>query len=101
LGKVIEDLNKIKSITVGFDALNKKDMKLFPIVVRTFCQTVVFTTKLYTGETSDLQCGALKEVTNMPYKTKLLLGVQITRTPVLVVAKNLIKIMRGENLELN
>jgi hypothetical protein len=27
--------------------------------------------------------------------------VQITRTPVLVVAKNLIKIMRGENLELN
>jgi uncharacterized protein YunC (DUF1805 family) len=43
----------------------------------------------------------LKEVANLPYKTKLLLSVQITRTPVLVVAKDLAKIMCGEKLKLN
>jgi hypothetical protein len=41
-----------------------------------------------------------KEVTNLPYKTKLLLCVQITQTPILVVAKDE-KIMCGENLKLN
>jgi hypothetical protein len=53
------------------------------------------------GETFDLQCAMLKEVTNLPYKIELELCVQITRTPVLVVSKDLAKIMCGENLKLN
>jgi hypothetical protein len=46
LGEVIEDLNKIKSITLSLDALNKKDIKLFPIVVQYILPNVVFKTKL-------------------------------------------------------
>jgi hypothetical protein len=45
-GKVKEDLNKTKSIPVSLDASNKKDIKLFPIVVRYFLEIVVFKTKL-------------------------------------------------------
>jgi hypothetical protein len=101
LGEVIEDLNKTKSATVSLDASNKKDIKLFPIVVQYFLPNCGYQDKIIgfislPGETSNLQCAMLKEVTNLPYKPKLLLCVQITQMPVLVVAKHLAKIMCGE-----
>jgi hypothetical protein len=46
LGEVIEDLNKTKNIPANLDASDKKDIKLFPIVVRYFLPNVVFKTKL-------------------------------------------------------
>jgi hypothetical protein len=39
LGGVIKDLNETKSITISLDASNKKDIKLFPVVVRYFLPT--------------------------------------------------------------
>jgi hypothetical protein len=46
LGKVIEDLNKTKSITVSLYASNKKAPNIFRLLYGTFCQIVVFKTKL-------------------------------------------------------
>jgi hypothetical protein len=65
LGEVIEDLNKIKSITVSLDASNKKEIRLFPIVVQYFLTNCGVQNKIIdfislSGETSDLQCAILK-----------------------------------------
>jgi hypothetical protein len=69
LGEVIEDLNKTKSITVSLDASNKKDIKLFPIVVWYILPNYGVQDKItdfisIPGETSDLQCAMLKEVSD-------------------------------------
>jgi hypothetical protein len=91
LGEVIEEFNKTESITVSLDASDIKDIRLFPIVVRNFLTN----------------CGDQDKITDfvslpfLPYKTKLLLCVQITRTPIFVAANVLAKIMCGENLKLN
>lgn len=67
LAKVREDLVKAQSITVSVDASNKKDIKLFPVVVRYFLPHCGIQDKIIDfiplpGETSDLQCAMLKEV---------------------------------------
>jgi hypothetical protein len=69
LGEVTEDLNKMKSITVNSDASNKKDIKLFPIVVRYFLPNCGVQDKIIDfislpGETCDLQCAMLNEVSD-------------------------------------
>jgi hypothetical protein len=65
----MEDLNKTKSITISLDASNKKDIKLFPIVVRYFLpnwgvQDKIIDIISLPGETSYLQCAMLKEVSD-------------------------------------
>jgi hypothetical protein len=69
LGEVIEDLNKTKSITVSLDATNKKDIKLFPIVVRYVLSNCGVQDKItdfisLPGEICGLQCAILKEVSD-------------------------------------
>jgi hypothetical protein len=69
LGEVIEDLNKTKSITASLDASHKKDIKLFPIFVQYFLpnygvQDNILDFISLRGETSDLQCAMLKEVSD-------------------------------------
>ena len=64
--KVIEDLHKSKGVTLSLDASNKKDIKLFPIVVRYFLPNRGIVDKItdfiaLPGETSDLQCDMLKK----------------------------------------
>jgi hypothetical protein len=68
-GEVIEDLNKTKSITVSLDGSNKKDIKLFPIVVWYFLrncgvQDIIIDLISLPGETSDLQSAMLKEISD-------------------------------------
>ena len=65
--EVIEDFHEAKSVTLSLDASNKKDIKLFPIVVRYFLPNCGIVDKIIdlvslTGETSDLQCDMLKKV---------------------------------------
>ena len=65
--EVIEDLHEAKSVTLSLDASNKKDIKLFPIVVRYFLPNREIVDKIIDfvflpGETSDLQCDMLKKV---------------------------------------
>ena len=61
------DLHEAKSVTLSLDASNKKDIKLFPIVVRYFLPNRGIVDKIMDfvslpGETTDLQCDVLKEV---------------------------------------
>ena len=63
----VEDLREAKSVTFSLYASNKKDIKLFPIVVRYFLPNRGLVDKIIDfvslpGETSDLQCDMLKEV---------------------------------------
>ena len=65
--EVIEELHEVKSVTFSLDASNKKDIKLFPIVVRYFLPNRGIVDKIIDfvslpGETSDLQCYMLKKV---------------------------------------
>ena len=65
--EVIEELHEVKSVTLSLDASNKKDIKLFSIVVRYFLPNREIVDKIIDfvslpGETSDLQCYMLKKV---------------------------------------
>ena len=65
--EVIEDLHEAKSVILSLDACNKKDIKLFPIVVRYFLPNRGIVDKIIDfislpGETSDLLWDMLKEV---------------------------------------
>ena len=65
--EVIEELHEVKSVTLSLDASNKKDIKLFPIIVRYFLPNRETVNKIIDfvslpGETSDLQCYMLKKV---------------------------------------
>jgi hypothetical protein len=69
LGKVVEYLNKAESITVSLDASSKKDITVFPIIVQYFLPNCGVLDKIIDfisipGETSDLQCAMLKEVSD-------------------------------------
>ena len=67
LDEVQQDLKKTQSITLSLDASNKKDIKLFPVVVRYFLPNCGVQDKIIDfvslpGETSDLQCAMLKQI---------------------------------------
>ena len=82
--KVIEDLHEAKSVTHSLDASNKKDIKLFPIVVRYFLPNRGIVDKMIDfvslpGEIFDLQSDMQKEVIqNSTCATKSLLCALIT-----------------------
>ena len=64
---VIEDLHEAKRVTLSLDASDKKDIKLFPIVVRYFLPIRGIVDKIIDlvslpGEISDLQSDMLKKV---------------------------------------
>ena len=65
--EVIEDLHEAKSVTLSLDASDKKDIKLFPIVVRYFLPNRGIVDKIIDlvslpSEISDLQCDMLKKI---------------------------------------
>ena len=74
--EVIEDSHEAKSVTLSLDPSNKKDIKLFPIVVRYFLPNGGVVDKIIDfvsllGETTNLQDDMVKEVIqkfNLPNK---------------------------------
>ncbi|XP_062538709.1 uncharacterized protein LOC134206983 [Armigeres subalbatus] len=67
LQEVVEDLRKVNSVTISVDASNKKDIKLFPVVVRYFLPNRGVHDRILDfvslpGETSDLQCSMLTDI---------------------------------------
>ncbi|XP_074857908.1 uncharacterized protein LOC142017138 [Carettochelys insculpta] len=79
------DLEKRSFITLSWDASNKKDQKLFPVLVRYFCPISGIHTKIIEFsslpcETSDVQCEFLYQLIQKHSLSEKLVGICVDNT---------------------